>query len=411
MKSFLAINLSDQIEKDVLYNLFKTKQSDLNTELFSKLTNCKTNYDFFNLYTGVDLNSLFHVINELKSQISIIIIDNNIFKKNISYFTIISKIVISLQIINDLKNFLQDYLNKIKESSHIFFIRNEVNSKLKSQIKSCIGELLSQFNQKKNKKFEKNSMKSFLPKSIVDSTTFSEKENIIIKHKIANIVEDSPTPKFYKPPNSTRDFSTFLFSNDKNKNKITISKNSDNINERINLSFSLNNFKKNDSIFPILKLGKKEKIINLKRGCSCIKCNEKKNKNHNLKTKKNIEDNLNFSFGEDKNKNSKSCNNSKINSSNLITKTTSSDQKKIYLNNENFPKNNGKSYDMYFNLLRIINESYKSGLIHAEEKVELKQIIIAKTKFIFDIYQKFYLNTDIKDINNKKLLIEKLKKI
>ena len=66
---------------------------------------------------------------------------------------------------------------------------------------------------------------------------------------------------------------------------------------------------------------------------------------------------------------------------------------------------------MYFNLLRIINESYKSGLIHAEEKVELKQIIIAKTKFIFDIYQKFYLNTDINDINNKKLLIEKLKKI
>ena len=411
MEGLLNVNLSNEIDKEVFFNLFKSKQSDLNAELFAKISSCETYYDFFNLYTGVDLNTLFNTINLFSSGISSIISDNNL--DNVPYFTIISKIVISLEIVIKLKNILEDCLNKIKKYTNKFLIKNDVNPKLKSKIKNSIEDLLNQLTQRnESKKLEKNYTKSSLSKSLFASATFNEKESKIVKKENNNIVEDFTTPKFNKPLQSAKNFSSFLFSGDKIKDNLTQNKTSDNISKEIDLSITLKNFNSNTISPSVLKLEKKENNKKMKRNCSCLNCSDRRNKRDNIEIViKNIENNLNFSFGEEKTKNSKSDNSKKKRLSKFSLKTPSSSLDKEKIKQKSPTSNSSLNADMFFNLLQIINESFKGGLINAEEKLILKQVIISKSKLVFDIYQKFYLNANIEDINNKKLLIDELKKI
>ena len=79
--------------------------------------------------------------------------------------------------------------------------------------------------------------------------------------------------------------------------------------------------------------------------------------------------------------------------------------------NENKPSSSRQVYtDMYFNLLEIIKESYQKGLINAEEKLSLKNLIISKEAFIFDVYKKYYLNAYINVKNKKQEILDEMKK-
>ena len=69
-----------------------------------------------------------------------------------------------------------------------------------------------------------------------------------------------------------------------------------------------------------------------------------------------------------------------------------------------FNDKNGKKYE---NLLEMINDVYKKGIINSEEKIILKQLIIAKSKKLENLYYNIYKNKFI-DCNVLRLEISKL---
>ena len=358
MEDFLNIKLSNNIDKDMLYNLFKSKKSDVNMELFSKLFKFNSNMDFFNFYSGIDLNPLLNNINKIKLGLTSILLIRSP-EENESYFSTLSKIIISLHLINELNKITNDSLIQIQKYSQNFFIKNNVNQKLKSEIRICIHDLHSKNIFRQNDKKE----------------VISDNDNNAIF-----------TPKFEGfEPNKRFASSNSIHTISKKDSKEKLNKNI-----RDNMYDSYRNL-----MDPIKKKHKKKPANS--------------NKSDNLGIIINDMNDLNFSFGEipkKRIKKSKSKFNKKTKSLDLdeTIKIGSTEKESKLLSSKQV------YYDMYFNLLQIIKESYQKGLINAEEKLSLKKIIISKTEFIFDIYQKYHLNAFIKDKNNMQQLLNEMKK-
>ena len=371
MENILNISLSDNIDKDSLYNLFTSKESDKNIDLLAKILTFNSNIEFFNFYSGINLDSLLNFINKLKSGLSSILLNKNTEENN-SYFSSLSKIIVSLLLINKINKITNESLVKIQKYSHNFFKTNNVNLKLKSEIKECINELLSN-----NDYFHRNDKKT---------DNFSD---------ISRDIKETITPK-YEQKSKLDKFKRFASSGSlcnvrKKDFQSKLSKNGKNFNN------SCRSFK---------DLSKK-KII--KRSSNSSK---KGYKSDNLNVIINDTNSVNYSSGETpkniyKKKLSKfvkkarrvvSDENTKFNS---IEKTSSQE-------NSSFSK---QVYtDMYFNLLQIIKEGYQKCLINSEEKLLLKKIIISKEEDIYYIYKKYYLNTFSKDNSYKQQLLNEMKK-
>ena len=359
MEDFLKIELSNNIDKDLLYNLFKSKKSDVNMELFSKLFTFNSNMDFFNFYSGIDLNPLLNDINKINLGLTSIVL-NRSPEENEPYFSTLSKILVSLHLINKLNKITNDSLNQIQKYSQNFFNKNNVNQKLKSKIKICIHDL-----HPKNDLFQKEKKEAI-----------NDDENNVIF-----------TPKFVEGLEPTKRFvsSSSIHTINKKESKGKLTKN-----------FVENLYDSYRNLIDPTKKKHKKKSAN-------------SNKSDNFGIIISDLSDSNFSFGEvpkKSNKKTKSKFNKKTKSLDLveIIKIGSTERENKLLSSKQV------YYDMYFNLLQIIKESYQKGLINAEEKLSLKKIIISKTEFIFDIYQKYHLNAFIKDKNNMQQLLNEMKK-
>jgi hypothetical protein len=71
-----TINLSDEIKKNDIYNLFKTDSSDLNVKFLSSIQKFKTINEFLNFYTKQDYKNVLDNFNNI-SLISSKICDEN----------------------------------------------------------------------------------------------------------------------------------------------------------------------------------------------------------------------------------------------------------------------------------------------------------------------------------------------
>ena len=69
--------------------------------------------------------------------------------------------------------------------------------------------------------------------------------------------------------------------------------------------------------------------------------------------------------------------------------------------------NDNSKEKTYENLLEMINNIYKKGIINSEEKVKLKQLVIAKSKKLKNLYFNIYKNNFIEQ-NVLRLKITKL---
>ena len=81
--------------------------------------------------------------------------------------------------------------------------------------------------------------------------------------------------------------------------------------------------------------------------------------------------------------------------------------KKNSFSEKNFVYNNIPNEKKYENLLEMINSLYKKGMINSEEKVRLKQLVIAKSKKLENLYYNIYKNK-IVDQNALRIEITKL---
>ena len=78
-------------------------------------------------------------------------------------------------------------------------------------------------------------------------------------------------------------------------------------------------------------------------------------------------------------------------SANRKMKKTKNFDKRVSCETDIINKNNIKNH--YKNLLEMINKMYKTGLINSEEKVELKKLVIEKSKKIEYLYYNIFTNS------------------
>ena len=372
MANIFDINLSNSIDKDTLYNLFKSKKSDVNIELFAKMLTFNTNIDFFNFYSEVDLNPLLDNINKIKLELTSLTSNRSIEeKRHESYFSSLSKIIVSLILINKLNKIKNETLTQVQKYSRSFFLKNNVSQKLRLEIKEHISDLLSKSDSHRSqKKGDKNNDNS------------GDNNNAIFTPKFEEI---EPAKRFVSSSSS----SIFKVNEKEAQKKL-------NKNHRKSFYGSCRNLRVSSK--------KKHRKSNFSK---------RQYDSENLEVLITDMNNLNFSFGETPKKNNKKK------ASKFMKKTKSvildepiklgSAERLSY--NENKPSSSRQVYtDMYFKLLEIIKESYQKGLINAEEKLSLKNLIISKEAFIFDMYKKYYLNAYIKGKNKKQEILDEMKK-
>ena len=352
-----SIDMSEKLNYEEIYNLFKTHSSEINKEISEKINIFKNNIDFFEFYSSKNIKNLLNIF-ELK------LFENNDesfspFKSDIEqYISCISQIILSIKLFlktqdilskmvlnakkqlsklkyeNKLENYNHDYLflyldSIFKNSEKIPKLYSSVSSTLLSSNISFFG------NNSKNSLFQKFSSE--------------QKINDFPKVEIESIIYDSPpTPRF----ESDKEFEIQM---EKNSNLDSIENDS---------------IIKNDSILTLSEyIFDEEPIIQQKSESKLIKSK--------TKTPTKLRTSQTESFNNHKNKR------------NTFSETC-------------FVKKNQCK-----NLLEMINNIYKKGLINSEEKVELKRLVIEKSKKIEYFYNNIYKNSK----NDKNKLVFEVKKI
>ena len=367
MDSIRNIKLNGDFQSDKIYYLYKTSSSEINLKILSQLQKYESSLDFFSYYTKNDIKDLINSLNQLDKNLTSIFNDNsNRFSSSTDkYISQISKVILTLNFILKIKETLNNLLLKSKQFINeiscnckieniyhdrlLFLIDNlqfnffsdisspNNNSSIAStQANSCSS--LSLFNKTSSKKqIEINDEE-------IQEYFFNEKKLSIVNEEI---LSDVQTPAFIDK-----------ISNKDNANTSNASNNNDQDDNDFNLSFRDMNF----------ILDSDSKTVDNFRV-------EKKSKNKTEKShKKNI---LSFSID-------------KINSRSARTKSGTINYKILDENSE---------IKMYRDFLLLIKKLYKLCLITTEERIEIKKLIISKSKKIIDFYIKEYEN--IKDDNLK----------
>ena len=358
----INLNLEKTINKDELLNLYKTKSSDINSIILSKIEPNSKISDFFSQFTNLDLNSIYNSINTINNQFS------NTLLKHLdgdleTYINILSIIILTIHYGNKLKMI---FLNKIKELQQNL-IEDILNNKIEDPYKDKI--------------LEYNSLLySILGTISKDKICFSKLINN--KPKIFNHFDSNGQNYFNKNKDSTPKF--FISDNDQKSpfNKDFNKKENENqieeIKKETNHGKSSKNVSKSSlSMSSILvinqnhkgkkKSKKKESPKKIKRFYSL------ENNNIKLKMKeineRKIESNKILSDNQVKKEGSKKS-----------TFFTPASKKSVNTDMYKEANNNGKK-ELFAELIKFANELYKDNYIDENQKIVLKQLIIKYITF------------------------------
>lgn len=137
-----SLNLSEELNNNKIYYLFKTESSEENLELFSSLQKFTTFQEFLDYYTNENSNCILDAINNLSS-ISLKIINNKEENYSNKYISGISKIIFLFLLIQ--KNI--ELINIIFKETNIylkkFYLENKVQNIIIERINSCINDLIN----------------------------------------------------------------------------------------------------------------------------------------------------------------------------------------------------------------------------------------------------------------------------
>ena len=370
------IGLLEEFKSDKIYYLYKTSSSEINLQILSHLQKYESSSDFFNCYTKTDVKRLTNSVNKLdKDLTSVLNNDSNNFSSNIDkYISEISKVILTLNLIHQIQEILNNLLLKSKQHlngvSNNCKITNLYQGKLLSLINNLEYNLdsgsdtsLPNFSLPENKISSCPDLNFFNFKKQIEINENYNQEQFLLNKQLSLINEgclsDIETPAFCEISKkySNKDF---IQKNTKiSNNKSSNNKEYDN---DLNLSFR-------DMKFLPMSQSKTEDHSPTQNE---TKNKHKKGKSHRKKS---------FFFTE----------NTELKNS-LISHRLSGNI------TEHLHKDH-KEVKMYRDFLILINNLYKNCLITAEEKIEIKKLIISKSKKIKNFYNNEFGN--IKDNDDK----------
>ena len=346
------LNLESSINKEEIFNLFKTTSSDINSTIQSKIDSSKNISDFFNKYTNINMNSISSAIDNFNHHFSNILIpSSNHFNENLEvYINVVSTIILVIHYCLKIKTIVDNKLKEIQQN----FTEGILNNKLEEPYKDKIIE----FNLLSNSALSLPSQKE------INFSNYIDNRPKIFNHfdsNQRNFIKGDPTPKFFVFENDPKS----PLDNDNLNKEIENKENETKENKKQNKKYNNSpcSLITMSSISVINKNPEEKKNVNKKRIHSQInplKKGIKLNGNH-LIVRKNVSDKY---LG--KNEFSKETNRKNINKASR--KSVSSCMERNL--------NNSSNKDLVVEFFKFVNELYKDKYIDESQKKNLKQLII-----------------------------------
>ena len=388
LESIKNINLEGTIKKDEIFNLYKTKSSNINSLIMSKIDSHTTNLDFFAEYTDFDINYILKSIDNINNRFSNIFIPNLKFSKDEleQYINVLSTIILTIHYILKIKSI---FCQKLKE-----FQQNLIKGMITENLEDAYKEKIIEYNTLSNsalKSLNKNQNKTCF-------SNFIGNKPKIFNHFDPNsqrYFSKDPTPKFNifeKEPKSP--FNKNITNYNTNNNNNEDSKEFDEKYEKEKKKSSNHKPKNSNSslsMSSILVINNEElekpmkKTKNRKQNSRKSSHFTPKKKNFKLKKEKPIErkivsdkilskNQLLVDQNEEKNilyliNGNKGNKYIDSDEENIIQK----DSCKTVLNKE---INNIRNKELFVELLKFANDLFKEKLIDESQKKFLKQLII-----------------------------------
>ena len=362
LTNFESIELTEELEINKLYNIFKITSSSINLEIFSKIQSFSTSYDFFSHYTGLEINLFSDILKKLEDNFLHICNNEKYLHFNSNedkYISICSNLILLFNFILKTRKIFKTVITKIKNNTIKYFSENVIDSEFNDKINDNINKIINL--SLTEDKYKDNSSLSFRENiSTANNTTTTI--NSIIQDK--NNIEENNKSILYDNICEENIITPYFMSKGESfVNNIEIVNNNNN-----NINFFI--CKKKDSIDSIFNLPVK-KLSN--------------DKNNSIKEIRNDRDIIQ--------------NDEKSKILNKIDLNKNSE--KIQNNNKCKSLN---TLNIYKVLLKNINELYKNRNITTPEKIKLKQLIITKSPKVENLYYSYCSN-------NKNEFIENIKKL
>ena len=356
-----SIDMNTKIDHEGIYNLFKTRSSKTNKKISEKIHIFKHNIDFFEFYSNKDIKNLLNIFGfELSG--------NNdeslsLFTSDIErYITCISHIILSIKLILKIK----DILTKIIVDAKNHLLKLKYENKLENYYHDYLFLYLESL-----LKISENNPKFYLSVSKFENTPKDSLfRKFISQHNIEGFSSIEIEPILYNNP-PTPKFESESEKEIENQN-----------NENINLENS------NENNPPI----NNESVLTLSKYVFAEEPFASKNLESKLISSPIVQSKIKNIPTKDMVKRSGNLNNHK-NKRGAFSETD--------LNIKNKKKNKCRI------LLEMINKIYKNGSINSEEKLELKQLVVEKSKKIEYFYYNIYKNSK-KDKNILRTEVKKL---
>ena len=350
------LNFEKSINKDEIFNLFKTKSNDINFIIQSKINSSKSIFDFFHQYTNIDITSISNSINYLNNQFSTFLNSSSKnFNENVEiYIYALSTIILVIHYCLKIKTIVSNKLKEIQQSLIAKILNNKLEEPYKDKIieYSCLSNYALSHSEQKDISF---------------SDFTDNNKSKIYNHfdsSQSNFNENDPTPKFFLFEKESPSFYNKNSKNQEIENKVSDCKNQNKYNKPSCSSISMS------SILVLDKIPKEKK--NIKKNGSLNRF-----ENHFNQNKKNIKENENL-LSERKVVSDKYLDNNTFNKEDAIKKTLFNIKisKKSINSCMEREINNSENKDLFIKLMKFTNELYKDKYIDENQKKNLKQLII-----------------------------------
>lgn len=427
-----------KIDNNKNFYIFNTTSPIERAEIISKIEKFENTPDFLKFYTNVDIESAFKCLKNLDHIYSSLYSENNTnnFNSNIDiYISALSTIFLLSNLISKNKLILNKAIDKAKKNLELFNNNKQINKNIQKKLNNYILHLIGIDDKRKSSLLLLNNNNNLLKienfkicilngktnnlnpeikiidRSINNSSLNQEKTRditnpIFYNNNTSKIIEDNlildlRTPSF---PKRIEEFNQII---QQNKND-----NNDKLNDFTSKNESMNSLgiKDNDELNK--KYLKKESIRSLYTLAPNSKFQEEKKiraspiLKFTLKEESSTKSNINININSNKKvkKSSKfmmNVRNQKTNN-NIYNEDIKKQLKKQTFSDKYLKISKEKI--MYKDLLIFINNLFKKDLINFEEKIKLKELVIAKSSILDEIYTEYYEN-------NKHLLITQLKNL
>ena len=360
-----SLDMNDNLDREEVYNLLKTYSPKINKKISKKINIFKYNKDFFEFYSNIDIKNLLYIFECKLSENNDVFFSS--FKSDIDqYISCMAQIILSIKLFLKTTGILSKTFINVK--NHLL--------KLKYKNK------LENINQ--------NNLFLYLESLLKNTGKNSKNHSSTSTELSSNFSSFEDTPKNILIPKFSNENKIDFFSNDGMRHITNDCPPTPRFESELDKEFKNANIKNSG-------LEKSPRDTSPIKKSSVLTLSEYVFVDEPI-TPQNFESKLtepSLAKFEIKKISSKIL----IENANLpnIIRSVSSKSESIIKNNK---KNHFK------NLLEMINNIYKKGLINSEEKIKLKKLVIEKSEKIEYFYYNIYKNSE-----NDKTLINEVRKI